>query len=181
MEFSKVANDTAMQMTKVVAYILGLNIAPEDKVFRLAKAFRIVGADFYQQMFDANSMVFDSEALKTLGFNDPDGQIERLATKIVQNYNLGRETKTLIKDFYDSALGQAQKEAFDNAISLDKHPTLTRTMVGETCEWCQSLAGVHINPTGEMFARHADCDCLFKVSGYNSRNGLLTNYRKGKK
>lgn len=179
MEFSKVATDVAKSMRAVVNYILELGISPDEKVARLVKAFRIVGNDFYKQMFDANSRVFDSAALDTLGFDNSDGQIERLAEKLVQNYNLGRQTDTLVKDFYDSELGQAQSEAFRNAVSLEKHPTLTRIMVGETCKWCQSMAGVHVNPTGEMFARHADCDCIFKVSGYNSRNGLLTNYRKG--
>ena len=178
--FSPVATDTAESMDAVVKYILGLNITPEEKIRRIYKSFSIVGSDFYVQMFDANSLLFDSTAIGT-DFSEMDDQIERLSRKIVQNYNLGRETDTLVKDFYDSALGKAQSEAFTNAISLDRHPTLTRTMVGETCDWCKGLAGVWIDPTDDLFSRHADCDCLFTVSGYNSRNGILENYNKKKK
>lgn len=177
--FSPVATDTAESMDSLVKYILNLNIAPEEKTRRLAKSFNLVGSDFYIQMFEANSYLYDSAAIGT-DFSEMSDQIERLARKIVQNDNLGRPVDRLVKDFYDSALGQAQHEAFRNAISLDKHPTLTRTMVGETCRWCQDRAGTWIDPDPELFSRHADCDCLFVTSGYNSRNGILTNYRKAR-
>lgn len=175
--FSPVATDTARGMDEVVGYILGLDISPAEKIKRINTAFELVGSDFYIQMFDANSQLFDSTAIGT-DYTKMTNQIEDLARKIVQNYNLGRKTDTLVKDFYDSALGKAQDEAFKNAISLDKHPTLTRSIVGETCGWCVALAGVHTNPDSEMFRRHANCDCLFVTSGYNSRNGILTNYVK---
>lgn len=176
--FTPVARDTAESMDSVVKYILGLNISPEDKVKRLAKAFNIVGSDFYLQMFEANSQVFDSMAIGTADFNEMTSQIDDLASKLVQNHNLGRETNVLVRDFYESALGKAQHEAFTNAKSLDKHPTLTRTMVGETCKWCQARAGVWTNPDDEMFRRHENCDCIFTTSGYRTRNGVLTNYKK---
>lgn len=175
--FSPVATDTAESMDAVVNYILGLDIDPSEKIKRITTAFELVGSDFYLQMFDANSQLFDSTAIGT-DYGRMTSQIEDLSRKIVQNYNLGRKTDTLVKDFYDSALGKAQDEAFRNAISLDKHPTLTRSIVGETCGWCIALAGVHVNPDSEMFRRHANCDCLFVTSGYNSRNGILTNYVK---
>ena len=177
MEFSKVATDTAESMDAVVKYILSLDIDPTEKRSRLAKAFRIVGKEFYEQMFGATSEVFDSSSIKTLAKLD-DNQIDRLAKKLVQNYALGREISPLVKDFYDSELGKAQSEAFQNALSLNKHPTLERIIVGETCSWCVEKAGVHLYPSGEDFARHRDCDCVFIVSGYNSRNGILKNYNK---
>lgn len=179
--FHPVAKDTAKSMRKVVDYILGLNISPADKSVRLAKVFNLVGSDFYAQMFDANSELFDSTAIGMTDYNQMTEQIERLSRKIVRNSNLNRDVNYLINDFYNSALGNAQNEAFKNAISLDKHPTLTRTVVGETCDWCFALAGTYTNPEGELFARHANCDCLFVVSGYNSRNGILTNYNKRSK
>lgn len=175
--FSVVATDTAESMDATVKYILGLNISPAEKIKRLSKVFNLIGSDFYVQMFEANSQVFDSTAIGT-DYNDMTDQIDRLSRKIVQNYNLSRPIDTLVKDFYDSVLGQAQNEAFRNAMSLDKHPTLSRSIVGETCQWCIDRAGVFVDPEPELFTRHADCDCLFVVSGYNSRNGILTNYRK---
>lgn len=175
--FSPVATDTAESMDAVVRYILGLDISPDEKIRRIYNSFNLVGSDFYVQMFEANSMLFDSTAIGT-DFYNMDDQIERLARKIVQNDNLGREVDTLVKDFYDSALGSAQYEAFTNAISLHKHPTLSRTIVGETCQWCRDLQGVYTYPTDDLFRRHADCDCLFVTGGYNSRNGVLINYVK---
>jgi len=179
MNFSATASDIGKQMTKVVNYILSLNILPEEKRARLTKAFGIVGNEFFDKMFADNSELFDSTAIGTTGFKNPEGQIERLSAKLVQNYNLGRKTDAIVVEFFDSVLGDAQKEAFDNGRSLGKVPTLTRSLVGETCSWCVARAGTFTYPDSELFARHDNCDCLFMVSGYNSRNGLLTNYRKG--
>lgn len=180
MNFSATATDIAIQMEKVVDYILSLDISPTEKRIRLIRAFQIVGNEFFDKMFADNSVLFDSTAIKSLGFTNPEGQIERLSTKLVQNYNLGRKNDATIKGFFDSVLGDAQKEAFANGISMGKVPTLTRRIVGETCGWCVDRAGTFTYPESELFARHDNCDCLFIVSGYNSRNGILTNYRKAK-
>lgn len=181
MNFSKVATDLGVQMAKVVEYILGLSISPEAKRARLTKAFGIVGNEFFGKMFEDNSILFDSQAIKSLGYTDPEGQIERLSGKLVQNYALSRPNDAIVKEFFDSVLGDAQHEAFENGRSLGKVPTLTRRLVGETCDWCAARTGTFVDPDGELFARHDNCDCLFIVSGYNSRNGILTNYRKARK
>ena len=181
MEFSKVATDISKQMIEVVLYILALDISPDEKRARLTRAFRIVGNEFFDKMFADNSLLFDSGAIGSLGFSNPEDQIERLSAKLVQDYNLTRPIDATVKGFYDSVLADAQHQAFRNAISLEKHPTLTRRIVGETCDWCVARAGTFVDPDGEMFCRHDNCDCLFIVRGYNSRNGILTNYRKGSK
>lgn len=181
MNFSPAATDIGKQMVKVVDYILSLNISPMDKRARLVKAFGIVGREFFDKMFNDNSELFASEAIGTLGFQNPDDQVERLAAKLVQNDSLGRENKAIVKGFFDSTLADAQRQAFNNAKSLGKVPTLRRIMVGETCSWCADRAGTWINPDGDYFARHDHCDCLLITSGFNSRNGILTNYRKATK
>lgn len=178
MEFSGVTNDTSSRVADVVDYILRLNISPEDKISRIANVVQAVGLHFHSQMYDATSQIFDSSVMASGGIDDINGQSQRLATKIVRNYSLGRRTDELVLAYYNSILGRAESEAFDNAVSMQKHPTLTRTIVGETCSWCDSKAGTYTNPSGEDFARHDECDCLFTVSGFNSRNGLLTNYSK---
>lgn len=178
MNFSETAKDIGTQMAEVVNYILSLNIPPADKKARLTKAFGIVGNEFFNKMFRDNSTLFDSGAITSLRFKNPEDQIERLSAKLVQNYNLGRSTDEIVTGFFDSVLADAQHEAFENGISLGKVPTLTRSLVGETCEWCVARAGTFTYPDGELFTRHDNCDCLFTVSGYNSRNGILTNYRK---
>ena len=181
MNFSATATDLSKQMNKVVDYILGLDISPAEKRARLIKAFGIVGNEFFGKMFADNSILFDSEAISTLGFQNPDGQIERLSAKLVQNHNLTRPNCAMVKEFFDSVLGYAQNEAFNNGRSLRKVPTLTRSLVGETCEWCRARTGTFTYPDSELFSRHDNCDCLFIVKGYNSRNGILTNYRKARR
>lgn len=181
MNFSDTATDIGKQMAKVVDYILGLNISPAEKRSRLITAFGIVGNEFFDKMFFDNSVLFDSTAIRSLGFTNPENQIERLSSKLVQNYNLGRKNGPMVRGFFDSVLADAQREAFDNGKSLGKVPTLTRSLVGETCGWCAARVGTFTYPDGELFTRHDNCDCLFIVSGYNSRNGILTNYRKARK
>lgn len=52
---------------------------------------------------------------------------------------------------------------FHNEAGLS--PTITRTVVSETCDWCESLVGTYsyeeVKETGhEVFKRHRKCDCL---------------------
>ncbi|MBQ2659629.1 hypothetical protein IJF85_01485 [Candidatus Saccharibacteria bacterium] len=178
MDFHPVALDTTNNILPTIRYILSLDISPADKKEKLAKVFNLLGSDFYYQMFEANSEVFDSTAIGASDFGEMLDQIERLATKLVRNDALGRPIDGLVDEFFNSVLGNAQSEAYQNAISLDKHPTVRRSMVGETCTWCAGLAGTHIYPDSEVFTRHDNCDCLIEVSGFNSRNGVLNNYRK---
>lgn len=179
MNFSDIAKDLGYQTLSAVKYILGLRVSDEQKRTALTKLFDKVGYPFYAKMFADNSELFDSLAIKTTGFQNQDDQIERLSSKMVQNYNLGRDSSpAILREFYDSLLGDAQKEAFSNAISLDKHPTLTRILRGETCSWCRARTGTFVDPDGDLFARHDNCDCLFITRGYNSRNGVLQNYVK---
>ena len=177
--FHPVSIDTAKNVMPAIKYILGLDISAADKRARIKTVLDLIGSDYYAQMFGASSEVFDSAAIDTMGYTEMDDQVSRLATKLVRQNALGRPVDAMVKSFYDSLLGSAQEEAFRNAISLDKHPTLTRTMVGETCAWCQALAGTHVYPDGDLFRRHANCDCLLVTSGYNSRNGVVNNYVKG--
>lgn len=178
MDFHPVATDTADNILPAIKYILDLDISPLDKTERIKKVINLIGSDFYVQMFDANSEVFDSAALGTADYNEMTGHVDTLATKIVRQHSLGRVVDQIVSEFYDTALGRAQEEAFSNALSLGKHPTVTRSLVGETCDWCRNLVGTHIYPEGKYFARHDNCDCLIVVSGYNSRNGVVSNYTK---
>jgi len=178
-DFSGVTNDTALQVNKQINYILGLNISPADKQIRIAKVVSQIGSYYHNQLYGAASYVFDSAVIKSVGFTNPNNQIEKLANKIVRNYGLSRPTARLIESYYNSVLGRAESEAFQNAISMQKYPTLTRKLTGkEDCDMCEAVAGVHTNPDPKLFLRHTDCDCTFIVGGYNTRNGILENYNK---
>ena len=179
MDLSGVSKDMAEQLTKTVNYILNMNISSQQKRILLERLFQNVGIPFYEKMFADSSELFASTAIKSAGIADLNNQASRLATKMVRNYALSRGIEWLGKDFLDSLLGKAEYEAFQNGRSLGKAPTLTRRLTGkENCKWCAAKAGTYINPFGEDFARHRDCDCVFIVKGFNSRNGVLRNYNK---
>ena len=169
--FEPVASDVATQMSETVHYILSLDISAAEKVNRIVRSFNLVGSDFYVQMFGASSEVFDSMALSSMGYDEMLAQVERLGTKLVRNYAIGYEIDPIVKYFYDSVLGKAMNEAFSNALSLDKHPTLRRKANANCCSWCAGLEGFYIDPVGDVFAHHEKCRCSFEIRGFNTRNG----------
>ena len=178
MNFEPAAHDIGKLMAELLRLIAGMNISPAAKKELLTKSFGAVGTEFYEKMFNDCSMLFDSTAIKTLGMSDLDNQTSRLAQKLIRNDALGRVTDQIVEGYFNSLLADAQNEAFKNAVSLGKVPTLTRSLRGETCEWCVARVGTWTNPSGELFARHDNCDCKIVVSGYKSRNGELKNYTK---
>ncbi len=181
MDFAGVASDAGARVAEIVKYILPLNIHPDEKYLRIARVARAAGTHFHARLYGANCRVFGVGGMQSAGIDRWDGQAERLANKIVRSYALSRDTTDgLIQTYFNSLLAQAQEEAFVNAASMQKHPTLERVIVGDTCEWCTSRAGVHTNPTHDDFVRHGACDCRFITHGYNTRNGVLKNYTKGK-
>ena len=178
MNFHGISKDAGEQMEKVVNYVLGLPISPQEKRKWLIYVFGEIGGKFFDKMFGDASELFDSTAMSTNGLRNNDNQIPRLATKLLRNDALSRSNKAMTKLYFDSIQSDAIEEAFANARSLDKHPTLTRYVVGETCNWCNAMAGTHINPTGDMYRRHADCDCILEYSGVNGRKEIVKNYSK---
>lgn len=181
MNFEPAAYDISKLMAELLSLIAGMNISPDAKKSLLVKSFGMVGVEFYNKMFNDCSELFDSLAMGTLGKADIDDQTGRLAQKLLRNDVMGRPTDQIVGGYFNSLLASAQDEAFKNAVSLDKVPTLTRSLRGETCGWCQARVGTWTNPSGELFARHDNCDCKIVVKGYNSRNGELKNYTKNSK
>lgn len=178
MDFSGIVEDTTSGVYDIIQDVLRMDLAPEVKVEQIQAVLTQVGQRFGQKTFDDVSLLFDSTAIRSaISINDND-QIYTLAQKIVRDNAFNLDDKPIVKEYYDTILGRAQYSAFENANSLEKHPTLTRRLRGETCEWCRARVGTFVEPDAELFRRHDNCDCLFIVSGYNSRNGVLKNYRK---
>lgn len=179
MDFRGIVEDTTSGVFAIIQDVLRMNISPDTKIEQIQMILTQVGERFGQKTFDDVSRLFDSTAIASvIPYNEND-QVYTLAQKIVRDAAFNLDDRALVKEYYDVLLGRAQYEAFENARSLEKHPTLTRRMRGETCEWCRNRVGTFVDPDGELFARHDNCDCLFIVSGYNSRNGVLKNYKKG--
>lgn len=179
MDFHGVTVSVSEQTTKIVQRILAMNISPTEKRKQIIKALQAIGVKYHQNIFNATSLVYGS-TISTTGVA-LQTQTAQLAVILVRNHALGRNITEYTQTYYDNLTSKAQSESFENAISMQRSPTLTRIIVGETCDWCVNLAGVHKEPTPDLFARHSSCDCLRIPSGYNTRNGLLKNYvKKGK-
>lgn len=181
MDFSGIVEDTTNGVYEIINDVLRMNIAPEVKIQQIQSVLTQVGERFGQKMFNDVSQLFDSTAINSFVPYNEDAQVYRLAQKIVRDSAFNLNDKYIVKEYHDVLLGRAEFEAFENAKSLEKHPTLTRRMRGETCDWCVNRAGTFVDPDPSLFSRHHDCDCLFIVSGYNSRNGVLKNYSKRSK
>ena len=171
MELEIATTDTSEKALEIINYILKSNWSVEEKKIRLTRFFNLTGDTFYRKIFSMSSDIFDSNALETLGFSNPDDQIERLSTKLVRDYSLGRDYRVVGEEFYYSVATSAQQEAFNNAYSLDKHPTLRRKANANCCSWCAGLEGFYIDPVGDVFAHHEKCRCSFEIRGFNTRNG----------
>ena len=97
-------------------------------------------------------------------------------TKSVATGTLGLDQT--VRTYLDGMAAKAQQDATTNARQSGKYTRVVRQMQGETCKWCENLAGTYTNPDSEVFKRHRDCDCTIVTEGYKSRNGLLSNYVK---
>lgn len=179
MDFRGVVTDTAEGVYQEISSILAYDISPADKEAQITRVLLSVGSEFGPQLFAQVSELFDATAI-TGGIDiNVEAQVERLAQKIVRDYAFEKTDSALVTEYFDVLLGRAENTAFRNARSLQKHPTLTRIPTGnETCAWCDARTGTFTDPDSELFRRHDNCDCIFKVSGYNSRNGVLKNYAK---
>lgn len=179
MDFREIVEETATLVSRRIATILKKDLSPEGKKKLISALFQGTGRAFADKLFSDVSELFDSSAIKNVIEINYDDQIERLATKIVRDNAFQINDQRIVKEYYDVLLARSEETAFKNALSLEKHPTLTRIVTGfETCDWCQERAGTFSDPDSDLFHRHDDCDCIFIVRGYNSRNGILRNYSK---
>lgn len=173
-----IVDDISPRLSNAIESILASGLDLTTKKNRVQLLLAGIGAHFKSKAFTDTSTIFDSDIAGGNFTDDESLQSLSLAVKVARNYALERDFRQLVSSYLSSLLGSAKYEAFTNAVSLGKHPTLTRSIVSETCDWCESKAGVHVNPTREDFKRHTDCDCRFVVTGYNTRNGEIKNYRK---
>ena len=123
---------------------------------------------------------FDYEIEHTIGSGIDNRYfgLAKVASASVSTGTLG--LPDLVRNYLDTMASKAQFDASLNAKQSGKRTKVTRKMNGETCTWCESLAGVYENPDSEVFKRHRGCDCSIITEGYKTRNGLLDNYVKDK-
>jgi|GEM_PF-1280908 len=181
MDFYEVAEDVAAEAYGLIKRVIGWSISPERKKTIIASLLGEIAVPFTDKLYGDISFLVDSAAIHSTVIVDENDQIATLAQRVVRDSAFELDDQRIVQEFFDTLVGRAADVAVKNANSLQKHPTVDRSIVGETCDWCQKLAGHYVNPDSEVFARHDDCDCRIVVSGYNSRNGVVRNYTKASK
>lgn len=170
-------NDTIQK--KVMAALAIINnpeIAPDIRQLNQEILFREVGAAVYAKVYDMNAFDYEIQHTTGPGIDDRHFGLAKVASASVSAGALG--LPLLVRNYLDTMASKAQQDATHNARQSGKRTRVTRKMNGETCSWCESLAGTYENPDSEVFKRHRGCDCSIITEGYRTRNGQLNNYSK---
>lgn len=170
-------NDTIIK--KVLAALAIINnpeIAPDVRQLNQEILFREVGQAVYTKIYDMNAFDYEIQHTSGPGIDDRYYGLAKKASAAVSAGALG--LPDLVRNYLDTMASKAQHDATRNARQSGKRTKVIRKMNGETCGWCESLAGTYENPDSEVFKRHRGCDCSIYTEGYRTRNGLLNNYSK---
>jgi hypothetical protein len=174
MDYSKLNNSILTKVMAAIAVINNPEIAPEVRQLQQERLLSEVGTAIYNKVYEMNA--FDFQIAQTIGTGIDDRYygLAKVSSASVSTGALG--LREYVKNYLDSATTKAQQDALKNARESGKRTRVIRKMNGETCKWCESLAGTYENPDSEVFKRHGGCDCQIITEGYNKRNGLLNNY-----
>jgi len=170
-------NDTIQK--KVMAALSIINnpeVAPDVRQLNQEILFREVGAAVYAKVYNMNAFDYEIEHTTGPGIDDRHFGLAKVAAASVSAGALG--LPLLVRNYLDTMASKAQADATHNARQSGKRTRVIRKMNGETCGWCESLAGTYENPDREVFKRHRGCDCSIITEGYRTRNGELNNYSK---
>lgn len=178
MDYSKLNDTIIAKVLKAVALINNPEIDPEIRQLNQEILFREVGTSVYSKVYDMNAFDYEIDYTVGPGIDDRYYGMAKVAAASVSTGALALDQN--VRTYLDAMAAKAQQDASTNARQSGKYTKVTRTVVGETCEWCSSLAGTYTNPDSEVFRRHRKCDCSIVTEGYKSRNGLLNNYVKPK-
>lgn len=176
MDYASLNDSIVDKVMAALALINNPEVDPKIRQLNQEILFREVGAAVYAKVYDMNAFDYEIEHTRGPGIDDRHFGMAKKAAAAVSAGTLG--LNLLVRNYLDSMASKAQQDATKNARQSGKHPTVTRRMHGETCDWCESLAGTYTNPDSEVFKRHRGCDCSIITEGYRSRNGLLQNYAK---
>lgn len=179
MDFRGIVKDISKRTQDLIDEILAMNISPSKKEDYIEQILLSIAEEFGDKLFSDISYMMDSESIRSTVQVNLNNQVRDLSKKITRNYAFDLTSALIVKEYYDVILARAEEGAFRNARSLQRHPTLTRSMEGEeTCDWCRGMVGTFVDPDPELYARHDGCDCKIVVSGYKKRNGVVENYTK---
>lgn len=176
MDYAKFNDTIIKKVIDVLNLINNPEIDPEVRQLNQEILFREVGSAVYAKIYDMNAYDFEIEYTKGSGIDDRYYGLAKVVAASISTGPLG--INDYVRNYLDTMASKAQQDAVTNARQSGKFPTVIRKLNGETCKWCESLAGTYTNPDSEVFKRHAKCDCSITTEGFKSRNGLLGNYVK---
>lgn len=176
MDYTKFNNTIIKKVLNALALINNPEIDPEIRQLNQEILFREVGASVYAKIYDMNAFDFEIDYTKGPGIDERYFGLAKVASASVATGTLGLDET--VRTYLNGVTAKAQYDAAVNAKQSGKRTKVVRKMNGETCEWCESLAGSYETPDSEVFRRHRDCDCSITTEGYKSRNGQLDNYVK---
>lgn len=174
MDYSQLTPTILPQVLAAVRLINNPEVDPEVRQLNQEILFREVGQAVYAKIYNMNAWDMEIGHTTGPGMDNRYYGLAKVTAAAVSNGNVGVDE--YVADYINTTMAQAQQHAMTNANQSGKHPTVTREVVGETCKWCEGLAGTYTDPSPEVFQRHGSCDCSIKTEGYRSRNGLLNNY-----
>ncbi|MBO4819117.1 MAG: DUF4258 domain-containing protein [Firmicutes bacterium] len=166
----------AIQVGEALSKSFGVNITPEvlpdgmmyyniaDKVVRpmLQAEYEISSAAAVQAQRSANRAAGIGIKAQVPDFDEERAQgiIDRVSSQPFDEVSwlLNEPVKTFSKNVVDNTLQKNVEFQGKSGLS----PKIRRTTSGETCKWCQEVAGVYEYPNvpGDVYRRHANCDCV---------------------
>ena len=176
MDYSQFNDTIQKKVMAALAIINNPEVAPDVRQLNQEILFREVGAAVYAKVYNMNAFDYEIEHTTGPGIDDRHFGLAKVAAASVSAGALG--LPLLVRNYLDTMASKAQQDATHNARQSGKRTRVIRKMNGETCGWCESLAGTYENPDSEVFKRHRGCDCSIITEGYRTRNGQLNNYSK---
>lgn len=176
MDYSQFNETIQKKVMAALAIINNPEIAPEVRQLNQEILFKEVGAAVYAKVYNMNAFDYEIEHTTGPGIDNRHFGLAKVAAASISAGALG--LPLLVRNYLDTMASKAQLDATHNARQSGKRTKVTRKMNGETCSWCESLAGTYENPDSEVFKRHRGCDCSIITEGYRTRNGQLNNYSK---
>ena len=176
MDYAQLNDTIQKKVMAALAIINNPEVAPDVRQLNQEILFREVGAAVYAKVYNMNAFDYEIEHTTGPGIDDRHFGLAKVAAASVSAGALG--LPLLVRNYLDTMASKAQADSTHNARQSGKRTRVTRKMNGETCGWCESLAGTYENPDSEVFKRHRGCDCSIITEGYRTRNGQLNNYSK---
>lgn len=166
----------AIQVGEALSKSFGVNITPEilpdgmmyyniaDKVVRpmLQAEYELTSAAAVQAQRSANRAAGIGIKPLAADFDEDRAQgiIDRVSSQPFEEVSwlLNEPVKSFSKNVVDQTLEKNVEFQGKSGLS----PKIRRTANGETCEWCQAVAGTYEYPNvpKDVYRRHANCDCV---------------------